>query len=311
MMFMRMRVSQKQTFSVGLSPSSNPSEFSDFGPEIGMANSTNNLDLRVWDDDGDNYEDLASLAPDRWYNMWVLMDALTDEYQIWLHDRPGQDAVAGDQLFAPDGDDIFEFRAGGNGDLFQFYVKTAGGGSSQNFGPVYFDDIYLELTDALNLSNPVPACDFDGDVDVDVDDVNLLLAVGDLTSGVIAVVGENDGFDLTMDGLIDGQDLDQWLACAGSENGLASPYKYGDANLDGLVDVSDFNQWNAGKFSATGTWNNGDFNGDGSTDVVDFNFWNSNKFTASDQVASVPEPTGRLWSIPLALLLAWSRSRSV
>jgi hypothetical protein len=119
-----------------------------------MANSSQNLDLRAWDEGDGNYEVLTQLAPDRWYNMWVLVDAFLDEYQIWLNDVPGASAAAGDKLSAPDGDESFDFRSGWNSNLFTFFVKTAGGGSGTNFGPVYFDDIHLELTNSLNLTNP-------------------------------------------------------------------------------------------------------------------------------------------------------------
>lgn len=154
LLFLRIRVGNKQTFSVGLSPGSFPSEYSDFATEIGMANSTQNLDLRAWDDEEGNYELLTQLQPDRWYNLWVLVDTAADRYRVWLHDRDGAPATDADRLAAPDGDDSFVFRSGRNSDLLTFYVKTSGGGSGMNFGPVYFDDIHLELTADPNLSNP-------------------------------------------------------------------------------------------------------------------------------------------------------------
>ncbi len=154
MMFMRIRVSQKQTFAVGLSGLRFPSEFSDFAPEIGLANSAKNLDLRVWDDEEGNYEIVHTLVPDHWYNLWVRIDALTNSYQIWMNDIPESDAVEADKLTATDGDDSFYFRSGTKSDLVTFYIKTAGGSSGTNFGPVYIDDIYLELSGDLNLSNP-------------------------------------------------------------------------------------------------------------------------------------------------------------
>lgn len=173
MLFMRIRISQKQTFSVGLSGLTSPYEFSDFGPEIGMANSSHNLDLRVWDNDGGNYEIVSQLAPDRWYNMWVLVNAIDNVYEIWLNDAAGQDAAEVDKLQAQDGDETFAFRTGQSRDLFTFFIKTAGGGSGTNFGPVYFDDIYLELSNTLNLTNPINLdepipgdADFNGCVDL-------------------------------------------------------------------------------------------------------------------------------------------------
>lgn len=163
MLFMRMRVAERQTFSVGLSHLSFPSEYSDFGPELGMANNAPNLDLRVWDDDGGNYETLTQLQANTWYCVWIRVDTLLNQCEIWLTDRPGGYASAPDKLAAPDGDETFEFRAGQNSALITFYIKTSGGGSG--FGPVYFDDIYLEQTDVLSLCNPIspPTGDCDGD----------------------------------------------------------------------------------------------------------------------------------------------------
>ena len=154
MMFMRIRISNKQTFSVGVSGLTNPREFSDFAPEIGMANSAQNLDLRVWDDDDGNYEVVTYLAPNRWYNLWVRVDAVQDRYQLWMNDTPGAAATAADKLTTDEGDEIFGFRSGRSSDLFTFFIKTAGGSSGTNFGPVHFDDIYLELSSSLNLTNP-------------------------------------------------------------------------------------------------------------------------------------------------------------
>ncbi|HOW73322.1 MAG TPA: hypothetical protein PKY77_22205 [Phycisphaerae bacterium] len=174
MMFMRLRVSNKQTFSVGVSALSSPAEFSDFAPEIGMANSSRNLDLRVWDDDEGNYEVLTQLESSKWYNMWVLIDTVNNHYQIWLNDVPGASAAPSDQLAASDGDQTFDFRSGTQSSLRTFYIKTAGGSSGTNFGPVYFDAIYLENSSAVSLWNPT-ACghplDIDADCDVDRDDL--------------------------------------------------------------------------------------------------------------------------------------------
>ncbi len=170
MLFMRLRVAEKQTFSAGLSPLNSPTEYSDFAPELGMANSAPNLDLRVWDDDGGNYEMLTQLQANTWYSVWLRVDTYLNQCEIWLTDRPGGYATDTDKLAAADGDDTFEFRAGSNNALLTFYIKTSGGGSG--FGPVYFDDIYLEQTDALSLCNPAspPTGDCDGDDLVGVSD---------------------------------------------------------------------------------------------------------------------------------------------
>jgi hypothetical protein len=39
-------------------------------------------------------------------------------------------------------------------------------------------------------------------------------------------------FDLTGDGVVDSDDVNNWLAKAASKNGFGSPYLKGDTNLD-------------------------------------------------------------------------------
>jgi hypothetical protein len=208
MMFCRLRVAEKQTFSAGLSPMSNPREYSDFAPEIGMANSAQNLDLRAWDDDDGNYEVLTQLEPDRWYNVWILVDAYLDQYEVWINHVPGAPATAADKLSAADGDETFAFRAGQSADLTTFYVKTSGGSSGQNFGPVYFDDIYLETTAQLNLTNPTARIpDFDDDGDIDLDDyaffADCLYGPGTVPDGEICPDDVRWLADMDMDGDVD------------------------------------------------------------------------------------------------------------
>lgn len=211
MLFFRLRVAEKQTFSVGVSHLTNPEEYGDFGPEIGMANSAPNLDLRVWDDDGGNYEIVAQLTAQTWYNVWVFMDAATDEYQIWMHNRDGEDAKQGDKLAALDSDDTFEFRAGTASDYITFYIRTSGGSSGTNFGPVYFDDIHLDLTDQINLALPgtIAAGDIDADGDVDSIDRELLV---DVLLGSDADLGRTTRSDVNGDGLVSSADIQAFVA---------------------------------------------------------------------------------------------------
>ncbi len=124
------------------------------------------------------------------------------------------------------------------------------------------------------------------------------------------VAGNNDGaFDLTGDGLVNTNDLNQWLAEAGAANNPSGgAYLIGDANLDGSVDVSDFNIWNGNKFSDTPQWCAGDFNADGSIDVSDFNTWNSNKFQMSGGMSAVPEPAAHRLLL-VVLVVGWLQRR--
>jgi hypothetical protein len=202
MMFLRLRVENKQTFSLGVSPLTHPREYSDFGPELGMANSSPNLDLRVWDDDGGMYEELTQLDPQRWYNVWILIDAQLNHYEVWLNDNPQAPASAADKLSADDADETFEFRTGDNSSFSTFYIKTSGGSSGQNFGPIYFDDVHFEVTNSLNLSNPtaIPG-DCDGSNSIDFQDTQLVDEC--LTGPVITSELICPCLDIDLDGDVD------------------------------------------------------------------------------------------------------------
>ncbi len=147
--------------------------------------------------------------------------------------------------------------------------------------------------------------DFDDDGDFDCGDVDSLVAAIGQTSPPL-------DFDLTWDGQVDGDDLEVWLADAGSAR-LAShqPLLPGDANLDGLVDGSDFSAWNAFKFTQRPSWCSGDFNADGFVDGSDFNTWNGAKFTASARggVLVVGEPVLSLGAVFAAAIWAWRAMR--
>ena len=173
------------------------------------------------------------------------------------------------------------------------------------------------LTDWTFLSDPkfsdpfVLGCDLDGDDLCGVSDLDLMLAEGPLINGVDVDV-ENEVFDMNGDGVIDGSDVQVWLADAAEANGFGATYSAGDANLDGVVDVSDFNAWNSSKFTNSTAWSSGDFNLDGIVDASDFNLWNQHKFTSLpdfDPLESVPEPAG-LPLAAVALLLLICRQRS-
>ena len=116
---------------------------------------------------------------------------------------------------------------------------------------------------------PPPAYgDFDQDVDLDCQDMDLLIA--EIFAGT-----NTASFDLTGDGIVDAADQAQWLAEAATANGFDSPFVAGDANLDGAVDGLDFDVWNSNRFTANTSWCAGDFNLDGFVDGIDFNFLNA------------------------------------
>jgi hypothetical protein len=146
-------------------------------------------------------------------------------------------------------------------------------------------------------------CDFDLDADCDVEDIDSLLAAGDLTSGVPVLPGINDDLELTDDDTLDQRDLDIWLAEAARRNDFDASFLRGDSNFDGVVDAADLNNL-ALNWLGAGSWTQRDFNGDGRTDGADLKqigiHWNS---SIAPHAAAVPEPTASLLIVITAALL--------
>ena len=132
-----------------------------------------------------------------------------------------------------------------------------------------------------------PRGDFDGDFDLDLDDIDLLLGQGNLLEGIVAV---DATFDMDNDGILDQRDIDEWLSSAGEANGLPMPLRLGDANLDGIVDPADLNVVGQSWESGSRLWSSGDFNGDGRVNALDLNKLAIN-WLADSSVAAVPEPS--------------------
>ncbi|MEM8679758.1 MAG: pre-peptidase C-terminal domain-containing protein, partial [Planctomycetota bacterium] len=185
---------------------------------------------------------------------------------------------------------IVDFDLSGAG---EYYLRISG---AQNTAQMYQLDVGVES------SVMVLPGDFDGDGDFACADVDALVQA--------IVSGENDDFyDLTGEGVVNGSDLTEWLALAGAaELASGNPYLLGDANLDGVVDGQDFIAWNDNKFTSTAAWCHGDFNASGTVDGSDYVLWNGNKFTSADPLA-VPEPAPWLGGLlGLGLLLIRRRS---
>lgn len=106
--------------------------------------------------------------------------------------------------------------------------------------------------------------DFNLDGEVDASDIDML-------GEVIRQGGDpNPLYDLTNDGLVDGNDMDHLV-----RNILGT--EYGDANLDQVVNSLDFAEWAHRRFQFDTGWAAGDFNYDGLTDGRDFVIWNAHK----------------------------------
>lgn len=204
MMFFRFRLGSQQNFSVGMSDSSFPDQFGNFEVEIGMSAATNEFRIN---DDG-MYDVLTELESNVWHNCWLLINNEGDVTDVYLHTRAGEDATFDDQLDY-EGQTSFVFRSGGAGDLIRFFIKT-GGGSGPS-GPLYLDDIHLENTDSLNLSNPTggmpcPA-DLNDDNMVNIDDLFAALAAwGDCS---------DCPEDINTDGVVNIDDVFEVLAAWG------------------------------------------------------------------------------------------------
>jgi hypothetical protein len=149
MLFLRFRFEGQHAYSFGMSYLFSPTEISDFGPELRMVSASNRFEIH----NGHTYDLLTTLQPETWYNLWALVDNDSDDTQVWLHTRPGEGATAADQLDSG-GQTVFDFRTETVSNLIKFYIKAADGGSGQD--PLWFDDIYLENSGTLNLTNPVP-----------------------------------------------------------------------------------------------------------------------------------------------------------
>lgn len=176
MLFLRLRFAEHGRYSFGLSRMLHPGEYSDFKPELGMAAATTsdpNNEFRVANGLSPNqiYDELTTLLPGTWYNVWVLIDNIPDAdagvsgtYEVWVNSVPGGNAQASDQLENDLAENVFGFRTATPGDLINFFIKT-GGGDSPVDGRFYIDDIYLETTDAINLSNPADRVNLSGTVE--------------------------------------------------------------------------------------------------------------------------------------------------
>ena len=127
MLFLRFRYVGQHNYSFGMSHLSSPVEFDDFGPELRKRAAFDNFSIH----DGQNYVDLTTLVPAAWYNLWALVDNASGNTQVWLHSRPGEGAVATDQLDSG-GQTVFNFRTNANTDLINFFVKAADGGSGND-----------------------------------------------------------------------------------------------------------------------------------------------------------------------------------
>jgi hypothetical protein len=142
------------------------------------------------------------------------------------------------------------------------------------------------------------------DADLNDDGLTDILDVDLLTAEIVA---DRDHlfFDLNGDLQVNVDDLNLWLdeALPGP-----AAYLNGDANLDGFVDVSDFNLWFSHRQLTEVGWSGGDFNADGIADSADLTLWNANRFRGEPVVAAnsvVPEPASGAAALMAMVLLSF------
>jgi hypothetical protein len=145
--------------------------------------------------------------------------------------------------------------------------------------------------------DPGSPCDFDGDGDCDLVDLDELQYVG--------LGGTESKYDVDgSGGTINSDDTVAWLDLNGTVPG--------DANLDSAVDAGDLNavglNWQS---TVADSWAQGDFDGNGTVDAGDLNLvglnWQFGAPVAAES-AAVPEPsTG--WLLAVGVLVMLGRRR--
>lgn len=109
--------------------------------------------------DGGSFGILTTdVSPLEWYSVWMLIDNAADTTQIYLQGG----VFATPTLLDSNGQSAFAFRNGvASNDLATFFIATGRHADNlppnptQNIGPVYFDDLYIDTT-GINITNPVP-----------------------------------------------------------------------------------------------------------------------------------------------------------
>ena len=148
-----------------------------------------------------------------------------------------------------------------------------------------------------------PSCDFDGNGNCDMGDINALM-------NEVAAGSNDNAFDLNADGSVNDLDRDQWLADAGPRDGFAGSFLVGDANLDGAVGAGDLNALALTWQSDNNNWSDGNFSG-GGTNAADLNAmalnWQNSVPLAGAE--AVPEPSGVALALGFAVSLLGFRRR--
>ena len=310
--------------------------FSDYEAQVRVvddSSATGTFQLDARDGSGFTAPLATGLAPDTWYNLWMVVDQTTDTYDVYMNTGTG-DAAAGDRLNAAP----LNFRNGTSDVLAT--ILGAWGPAPLEDGARFDSLAYL---DGVDLTNPLGGLDplllgsgemltIEGNLTLDVGAtlaldiasstiVDLLAVTGNLAAaGTLEVKldasapapslgdvfdildfgsasGEFDTFDLP--GLTAGL---AWRTSGLLTTGILeviSAGVIGDYNGDGIVDAADYTVWRD-HFGGNGSLLlNRDPANTGSISESDYDAWKSHFGMSSGGGAgvgttAVPEPSARL-----------------
>lgn len=161
---------------------------------------------------------------------------------------------------------------GGFDGLYQIDPST---GTASSIGTGDFTDGKPDSLNGLySLASPSPditppACDFNGDNDCSIEDIDILYGQPGLTD----------------------QQISGWLISSSAADPTGRVFRSGDTNLDGLVDFADFLSL-SGNFGIgpDSTWGMGNFTADGEVNFADFLALSGNFGFGVANTQTVPEP---------------------
>jgi hypothetical protein len=186
-----------------------------------------------------------------WYLLFVLGTVITgsvkaaDPQEIvgWGQDNKGQINTPSGQFQDVAAGEAHSLGLTTNGEIIGWGADSSGQASPPS-------GEFLSLAGGgyhgMVIVAPPGPCSWRGNYSCNTDDLDALYAVFNTS-----VPPTEEKFDLNSDGLVDVDDLDEWLRVAATRNGHSSPCQRGDLHLDRVVDLTEYN-WLAANFSPLG-----------------------------------------------------------
>lgn len=136
--------------------------------------------------------------------------------------------------------------------------------------PDSFNGLYSLASPTPNIT--APSCDFNGDNECSIEDIDILYRQPGLTD----------------------QQISDWLISSSAANPAGREFRPGDTNLDGSIDFADFLSLSANfGIGPNSTWGLGNFNADGDVNFADFLALSGNFGfgVASSEIVPEPKPS--------------------